>query len=200
MQPTLGVARALLGKTLVRVRGSAITAGRIVEVEAYRGPTDRAAHAAGGRRTPRNEVMWGPAGQLYVYFTYGMHHCANVVTQVEGRPEAVLLRAVEPLVGTTLMRRRRAVRRTVPPWALGRGPGNLCRAFAIDRALNGETLAGPRVFLLDAPPVAPHLVGISERIGIDYAGPDALRPWRFFVKASPAVSGPRRLTTTPRRT
>lgn len=192
--PTLRVARALLGKILVRVRGNVVTAGRIVEVEAYRGPADRAAHSSGGRRTARNEVMWGPAGMLYVYFTYGMHHCANVVTRTKGIPEAVLLRAVEPLHGERTMGRRRGIS-GAPPWTLARGPANLCRAFAIDRRLNGEPLTGPAIFLLDAPTVAAHRVARTPRIGIAYAGPDASLPWRLLAVGSPAVSGPRTLAS-----
>src|SRR2546429_22201 len=106
-QPTRGAARALLGKILVPQTAAGVTAGRIVEVEASRGPADRAAHSAGGHRSARNEVMWGPPGHAYVYFVYGMHHCVNVVCQPPEVPEAVLLRAPEPLEGEGLMRRRR---------------------------------------------------------------------------------------------
>lgn len=189
-QPTLRVARALLGKILVRTWRGIVTAGRIVEVEAYRGPTDRAAHSAGGRRTARNEVMWGPAGHLYVYFTYGMHHCCNVVTRGPDRPEAVLLRALEPVTGLATMRRRRTLRSAHTASALARGPGNLCRALAIDRRSNGADLCEGSIVILDAEPVRPATIVASPRIGIPYAGDDELRPWRFYVRDSPAVSGP----------
>lgn len=196
-RPTLRVARTLLGKILVHRSSEGVTAGRIVEVEAYRGPDDRAAHTAGGRRTARNEVMWGQAGHLYVYFTYGMHHCCNVVTLGEDYPEAVLLRGLEPIAGLPLMTRRRthrSRRSTLTDAQLGRGPGNLCRAMGIDRALNGADLTTGRVQLLDAPPVPTRDVRRSARIGVAYAGADAALPWRFFVRDTPAVSGPRRIT------
>ena len=196
-RPTLRVARALLGKILVHRSAAGATAGRIVEVEAYRGPEDRAAHTAGGRRTARNEVMWGPAGHLYVYFTYGMHHCCNVVTRDADYPEAVLLRALEPLAGMPLMRTRRVSptrRSKIADAHLGRGPGNLCRAMGIDGALNGTDLVAGRVQLLDAPPVPARMVGRSSRIGVAYAGAHAARPWRFFVRDAAAVSGPKRIS------
>lgn len=184
--PTLRVARALLGKILVHEGAGGTTAGRIVEVEAYRGPEDRAAHTAGGRRTPRNEVMWGPPGHLYVYFTYGMHYCCNVVTRVAGRPEAVLLRALEPLDGLDLMRARRAI--AVADVRLCRGPGNLCRAMGIDRSLNGADLTMGSVAILNAPVVPARSIVRSPRIGVAYAGADAALPWRLSVRDSPAVS------------
>lgn len=187
MRPTLRTARALLGKILVHESPDGLTAGRIVEVEAYCGPTDRAAHSAGGRRTPRNEVMWGPAGRLYVYFTYGMHHCSNVVTRPSGRPEAVLLRALEPLAGLELMGRRR--NHVLAPAHLARGPGNLCRAMGIDRSLNGVDLTTGSLRILDAPRVPAARIAVSPRIGVAYAGADALLPWRFFVRDSASVSG-----------
>lgn len=190
MRPTLHVARALLGKTLVHRSAAGLTAGRIVEVEAYRGPEDRAAHTAGGRRTARNEVMWGPGGHLYVYFTYGMHHCCNVVTRDADEPEAVLLRALEPLAGIELMRRRRNAR-DLPTVTLARGPGNLCRALGIDRRHDGCDLTTGPIVILDAPMARASLVAVSARVGVEYAGEHALRPWRFFLRHSLAVSAPR---------
>jgi DNA-3-methyladenine glycosylase len=195
----LRVARSLLGRILVHHGPGGVTAGRIVEVEAYRGPADRAAHTAGGRRTPRNEVMWGPPGHLYVYFTYGMHHCCNVVTRAEGAPEAVLLRALEPVAGVALMQRRRARGATLAAHALASGPGNLCVAMGIDRALNGADLTAGPLVLLDAARIAPGRIASSPRIGVDYAGPDADLPWRFFLADSPAVSHRRRVPARPSR-
>jgi DNA-3-methyladenine glycosylase len=195
LRPTLRVARDLLGKILVHRRRGTITAGRIVEVEAYRGPEDRAAHTSGGRRTARNEVMWGRGGRLYVYFTYGMHYCCNVVTRTAGAPEAVLLRGLEPLVGIPAMRRRRGGRRDLDVVALARGPGNLCQAMGIDRALDGADLITGPIVILDAPRVRAAAVGTSPRIGVAYAGDHALRPWRLFLRASAAVSGSRRLVS-----
>jgi DNA-3-methyladenine glycosylase len=196
LQPTLRVARALLGKILVHRGHGAVTAGRIVEVEAYRGPEDRAAHTAGGRRTARNEVMWGPGGRLYVYFTYGMHHCCNVVTRTAGRPEAVLLRALEPVAGVALMQRRRGIAGAAAVDAVARGPGNLCRAMGIDLRHDGADLRHGPILILDAPPVPSSAVAVSPRIGVAYAGTHALRPWRLFVRTSRAVSG-RRIRTAP---
>ena len=190
MQPTLRVARALLGKTLVHDTAEGRTAGRIVEVEAYRGPADRAAHSSGGRRTPRNEVMYGPAGHAYVYFIYGMYFCMNVVCQPAGVPEAVLLRALEPLEGIALMRQRRSLP-DGPEWRLCRGPGALCRALGITRVENGVDLVHGPLRILDAPPVPAGRVVRTPRIGVGYAGAHAALPWRFLLRGSPAVSGRR---------
>jgi DNA-3-methyladenine glycosylase len=195
LQPTLRVARALLGKIVVRETAEGAAAGRIVEVEAYRGPTDRAAHSYGGHRSPRNEAMYGPPGRAYVYFVYGMHHCINVVTQGPGIPEAVLLRALEPLAGEALMRRRRGLA-DGPAWRLCRGPGALCQALGLTRAENGADLRGALLRILDAPALPAARIARSPRVGVDYAGPDAARPWRFFVRDCRAVSG-RRLATSP---
>jgi len=190
LQATLRVARALLGKTLVHDAADGRAAGRIVEVEAYRGPRDRAAHSFGGHRSPRNEVMYGAPGHAYVYFVYGMHHCVNVVCQATGVPEAVLVRALEPLAGEGLMRRRRGLP-DAPAWRLCRGPGAVCRALAITRAENGTDLVRSRLRILDAPAVAGRRVARTRRIGVDYAGADAARPWRLVVRGSAAVSARR---------
>ena len=190
LQPTLRVARALLGKVLVHETDEGVTGGRIVEVEAYRGPADRAAHSSGGHRSARNEVMYGPPGHAYVYFIYGMHHCMNVVCQPREVPEAVLLRALDPLAGEALMRRRRGLP-DAPAWRLCRGPGALCQAMGITRTLNGADLVRGVLRILDAPAMAAADTARTRRIGVDYAGADAARPWRYVVRGTPAVSGRR---------
>jgi DNA-3-methyladenine glycosylase len=190
LQPTLHVARALLGKILVHDGPDGRTAGRIVEVEAYRGPRDRAAHSFGGRRTARNEVMYGPPGHAYVYFIYGMHYCMNVVCQPREVPEAVLVRALEPLAGEDLMRRRRGLP-NAPSWRLCRGPGALCQALGIARSENGLDLTRGALRLLDGPAIPGRAVVRTPRIGVDYAGSHAMRLWRFAVRESRAVSGRR---------
>jgi DNA-3-methyladenine glycosylase len=167
------VARELIGLHLVHHDGAIKRVGRIVETEAYLGPEDLAAHSARGR-TQRTEVIFGPPGHAYVYFIYGFWNCMNVVTSREGVPHAVLLRALEPVAGIT-----------DKTW----GPGLLCRAMGVDRTLNGADLCADRLWLerprSSTPPVR---VGTSPRIGVDYAGSWAKRPWRFFDRASPYVS------------
>jgi DNA-3-methyladenine glycosylase len=172
-RPTLTVARELIGTHLVRYDGSRLRVGRIVETEAYQGPEDLAAHSSRGR-TARTAVMFGPPGHSYVYFIYGFWNCLNVVTEEEGTPHAVLLRALEPVSGIA-----------DKTW----GPGLLCRAMSIDRTLNGADLCGDVLWIERAPGKhAPPRVGRSPRIGVDYAGEWASRPWRFFDRDSPYVS------------
>jgi len=182
------VARELLGARLVHESPEGIAIGRIVELEAYRGPRDRAAHSYGGRRTPRNEVMYGPPGHAYVYFVYGMHCCFNIVVADVGVPEAVLVRALEPLEGLELMLARRVLDRTVPPSAVARGPANMCRAMGIDLRHNGVDLLGGALRLEPGPRVPAARIAVSPRIGVAYAGRDAQRPWRFYERDNPAVS------------
>jgi DNA-3-methyladenine glycosylase len=184
---TLVVARELLGKLLVvpAADGRSV-AGRVVEVEAYVGTEDRASHAHGGRRTARTETMYARGGVAYVYFVYGLHHQFNVVTGAAGEPHAVLVRALEPSAGVEWMRRRRAVR---DDRALTSGPGKLCRALGIDRTFDGEDLTGGRVWLEDDGfTVEPSEVAAGPRVGVAYAGADALRPWRFWLKGNAFVS------------
>ncbi|HXE80055.1 MAG TPA: DNA-3-methyladenine glycosylase [Vicinamibacterales bacterium] len=190
-RPTLVVAKELLGKVLVHRTPEGVTAGRIVEVEAYIGEDDPACHAAPGP-TPRNRPLYGPPGFSYVYLNYGMHCLTNVVTEPKGSPAAVLLRALEPLEGIDLMRRRRA-RAGAAETAdadLCRGPGNLSRAMGITLAQNWlDLVEGDGLYLEDrGGSVGP--IAWSTRIGIR-VGAD--RPWRCFVRDSPAVSGSRRL-------
>jgi DNA-3-methyladenine glycosylase len=190
LQPTLRVARGLLGKVLLHEAGGGRASGRIVEVEAYLGPDDQAAHSRNGHRSVRNEVMWGEGGHAYVYFVYGMHFCVNVVTQPAGVPQAVLIRALEPLEGVPLMRRRRGLP-DAPDWRLCRGPGALCQALAITRAQNGADLRRGTLRIVDAPPVAGRRIGRTARVGVAYAGADAERSWRLALRDTKAVSAPR---------
>ncbi len=184
---TCEVARDLLGKLLCRRLDGGFAAARIVEVEAYLGVGDPACHTFGGRRTPRVEAMWGAAGHLYVYFTYGMHHCANVVTREAGVPEAVLLRGAVAVAGAAAIRARRGGRGG-PDMLIG--PARLCQGMAIDRALNGADLvAGGAVWLADdglrCPPAA---VRELPRVGVAYAGDAAAWPLRFACElAAPAA-------------
>lgn len=169
---TLLVARDLLGMHLVHAGPAGRQVGRIVETEAYKGPRDLAAHSARGR-TKRTEVMFGPPGHAYVYFIYGFWNCLNVVTAAEGVPHAVLIRALEPVAGiddTT------------------HGPGLLCRAMHIDRGLNGVSLRMAPLWIERPKAYSPPRVARSARIGVDYAGDWALKPWRFFDRDSPYVS------------
>lgn len=161
-RPTLEVARSLIGKYLVRENGQGQVAGKIVEVEAYVGPRDKACHASKGR-TKRTDVLFGPPGMSYVYLIYGMYHCLNVVTEREEFPAAVLIRAIE-IDG-----------------ALVDGPGRLCRALDIDLDLNRYDLTIGRTLWLEnrAVRVKRMDVGTYPRIGVDYAGTWAQKPWRF---------------------
>jgi len=182
-QPTIEVARQLLGKYLVRKHPDGTTIGRIVETEAYIGPQDKACHASRGR-TPRTEIMFGRAGHAYVYMIYGFHYMLNIVTEAADFPAAVLIRAVEPLEGLPLMQSRRQTERL---HSLASGPGKLCRAFAIDRTLNGNDVCGKVLYLDDHGEPAPKVV-TTPRIGVDYAGKWKHKPWRFLIKGNEFVS------------
>ena len=207
--PTLDVARQLLGIHLVNVAGHRV--GRIVEVEAYLGPDDRASHARFGE-TPRSRPMYGEAGRAYVYLVYGMYHCLNVVTGPVGVPQAILIRAVEPLEGIDAIRAARLEaelrsRRSLGPEDAGRvearlartpaqrlaaGPGLVGAGFGIDRSLTGSDLLDPgQPIHLEAPAVGEPAFEIrtSPRIGIDFAGPPwVAEPWRFTIAGNPSVS------------
>jgi DNA-3-methyladenine glycosylase len=174
------VARELLGARLVRVAGGVRISGVIVEAEAYRGSRDPASHAYRGR-SKRNEVMFGPPGHAYVYFTMGMHHCLNVTTEPTGIAAAVLVRAVEPVEGIDEMRRNRGVEDIL---RLASGPGNLTKALGIDRSLNGEDLITSRLLFLERGTRA-RAVGVSTRVGVTQG---RTARWRFFVRDSPFVS------------
>ena len=182
---TLTVARELLGQRLVRVVDGQRLSGIIVEVEAYIGEDDAACHAACGR-TQRNEVMYGPPGHAYVYFIYGMHHCLNVVTEEEGFPAAVLIRALEPLEGLEIMRRHRAGK---PDRELTNGPAKLCQAMAIDRGFNGVDLCtGEALFIEKGRMVGQEEIRTSPRIGIKADEVARNVPWRFYLQGNEFVS------------
>jgi DNA-3-methyladenine glycosylase len=167
---TLVVAREMLGKKLVHAGDDGVrSSGRIVETEAYVGPNDLASHARVGPKG-RAALMYGTAGVAYVYLVYGMHHCFNAVTEQEGHPGAVLVRAIEPLENA----------------ARGNGPALVCRALKIDRACNSLDLTtSSRLFLEDAPRIPDAEVRIGPRVGVDYAGEWAAHPWRFWIADSP---------------
>lgn len=182
----LTVARELLGKLLVvpAANGTRVS-GRIVEVEAYRGPQDRAAHSFGGRRTRRTETMYGIGGTAYVFFVYGMYYQFNIVTNVVDVPHAILIRALEPVEGIELMRKRR---RRQPDHNLTNGPGKLSIAMGIDRKLDAADLLGDRVWLETDRTVPRSQIASGPRIGIDYAEEWRDKPWRFWIKDSAFVS------------
>ncbi len=184
-RPATDLARALLGCRLVHAHPDGTVGGRIVEVEAYRGPEDRAAHSSRGR-TARNAVMFGPPGHLYVYLVYGLHLCMNVVAGPGAKPEAVLVRALALDEGLDVARQRRG--RSVPERRLASGPGNVGSALGIDRALDGADLLDGPVWI-EPRARRPTAIARGPRIGVDYAGTWAARPWRFWIADDPHVSG-----------
>ena len=189
---SLIVAKELLGKVLVHeIDGQKISA-KIVEAEAYMGIEDRAAHSYGGKRTPRVEVMYGGPGFSYIFIVYGMYYCFNVVTREEGNPQAVLIRAVEPLGGLDVMAQHR-FKKTYNQLTksqikgLTNGPGKLCRAFLMDRSLNGEDLCGSKLYIEEGENENFSIVS-TKRVGIDYAGEAKDYPWRFYIEGNNYVS------------
>lgn len=185
MRPVQAVAPELLGKLLVHRTPEGITAGRIVEVEAYAGPEDKGAHSYGGKRTPRTEIQFGPGGFAYIYFIYGMHCCFNVVTNGPGVPQVALIRALEPVEGIELMMRRRGLEDKT---ALCNGPGKLCQAMGITKAQYGADLCGPDLYLVPGPEPGKGTVMASPRVNIDYAQEFREVPWRYYIKDDPFVS------------
>ena len=181
---TVAVARELLGHFLVSTVGGRRCAVRIVETEAYVGPEDPACHAHDWHRSARNEVMYGRPGLLYVYFTYGMHWCANIVTERDGFPAAVLLRGAEPVEGVEVMRRRR---RGVPDEEIASGPAKLAQALGITGALNGHLVTRPPLWVQPGEPVPPQRRASSLRVGVRRG---AEHPLRFFERGNRHVSRP----------
>lgn len=188
-QDVVFLAKDLLGKVLFTEIEGNITAGIIVETEAYFGVMDKASHAYGGRRTDRTEILYNDGGLSYVYLCYGIHHLFNIVSSVKDEPHAVLVRAVEPLLGTEIMEFRRNM--PASKAAISSGPGSAAKALGIDRSFNTKDLTGEEIWIED------HNIRYTQdeiiagpRIGVAYAQEDAFLPWRFFVKGNKYVSKP----------
>ena len=176
----VGFSRYLIGKVLCSRTDAGVTSGMITETEAYCGRNDKACHANNGLRTPRTEVLYGPPGHTYVYLCYGIHHLLNVVTNREGLADAILIRAVMPLEGVHLMSRRRSMESHHP--RLTDGPGKMTQAMGITTDDDGTDLLGDRIWIEDRGVIVPDdAIQVTERIGIDYAGEDARKPWRFHI-------------------
>ena len=177
----------MIGKTLVVRRKSYLLSGAIVETEAYDGKIDEAAHSFRGK-TPSNSVMFGRGGKLYVYFTYGMHFCSNVVTGADGDPCAVLLRAIEPLSGIEIMSKNRFDLDNISHkerFNLTSGPGKLTKAMGINKLDNGKDLTGNEIYILDSEPIPGGSITVTKRIGISKS---VELPWRFYITGNPYIS------------
>jgi len=184
----VAIAKELLGKIIVTDIDGILTSARIVETEAYMGHVDRASHSYNGRRTARNEHMYSPAGTVYVYICYGMHTMLNVVTNDRDIPDAVLVRAAEPISGIDIMLERTGKR--VLDNTLTRGPGNLAKALGISKTHSGSLFGDTHIHLYnDGHKLKAEQIGASKRIGVESAGDDALLPYRFYVRGNKFVSG-----------
>ncbi|MEQ9305947.1 MAG: DNA-3-methyladenine glycosylase [Marinoscillum sp.] len=185
----VAVARDLLGKYLITNIDEKITVGKIVETEAYCGRNDRACHASKGL-TKRTTTMYEAGGIAYIYLCYGVHHLFNVVTNEEGLADAVLIRALEPVHNIEEMQRRR---KNVPYTRLTAGPGTLSQALGINTSLNGYSLTGEKIWIAEKNRQQSFVIDSDRRVGVDYAGEDALLPWRFFISGNTFVSVPKRI-------
>lgn len=190
---TIGIAKELLGKILVTNWPEGITSGRIVETEAYLGAIDKASHAYGNRKTNRTQVMFQPGGIAYVYLCYGIHHLFNIVTGIDDTPHVVLIRALEPLEGLDLMRERTGSLQNGN--RIAAGPGKLTKALGLTTRHSGLSLVDDEIFLLDdGLRVSNNQIIADKRIGVDYAGEDALLPYRFTILNHSSVSVKPQLT------
>ena len=178
------IARDLIGKVLYTNFEEGVSAGIIVETEAYNGRNDKACHAF-GKRTKRTEVMYGPGGTAYVYLCYGIHHLFNIVTNIKGQADAVLIRAIEPLSGIELMESRRNMKRSKT--AMTSGPGVVSKALGIGMSHYGVDLSGDSIWL-EEENLSDFQVEARKRVGVDYAEEDALLPWRMIMKDNKWVS------------
>ncbi|WP_145854232.1 DNA-3-methyladenine glycosylase [Pedobacter suwonensis] len=191
-EDVVSLAKDLLGKVLYTKIGEEITAGIIVETEAYFGVKDKASHAYGGRRTQRTETMYGEGGVAYVYLCYGMHHLFNVVTSVKDDPHAVLIRGIEPMLGLEIIEQRRNMSRL--KGAISAGPGSAAKALGIDKTFNAKNLSDEEIWIEDQGiRYAEEDIAATPRVGIAYAKEHALLPWRFFVKGNKYVSKPNKV-------
>lgn len=187
IRTVLVVAKDLLGKVLIKKDGNRVLAARIIEVEAYDGKVDKASHSFNGK-TKRNEVMFNEGGYFYVYFTYGAHFCCNVVTGKPNNGEAVLIRAVEPLLGINKMienRFGRELKSENEIYNLTSGPGKVCKAFGFNKEHSGLNLTNSSVFIVNQPKLKKNMIGVSKRIGITKS---VSLPWRFFEIGNPYLS------------
>lgn len=185
----VNIAKELIGKIVVTCFDNELTSGRIVETEAYVGLSDRASHSFAGKRTARNEHMYADAGTAYVYICYGMHQMLNVVTNDAGIPDAILIRALEPIDGIDVMLARTG--KAKADFTLTRGPGNVGKALGICKKHSGSHFLQEEIFIaadkLSA--ISDNVIGASPRIGVQYARADALLPYRFYLKGNKYVSG-----------
>ena len=185
----VALSRDLIGKYLFTCIDGVITGGYIVETEAYNGVIDRASHAYGNRLTPRTKTMYQAGGVAYVYLCYGIHEMFNIVTNVEGNPNAILIRAIQPTEGLEAMQVRRNMPVVKPTITMG--PGSVAKALGISRAINAFSLQGDTIWIEDRGLKFPdESVAAVPRVGVDYAGEDALLPYRFYVKGNIYVSKP----------
>lgn len=188
----LFLAKDLLGKVLFTQINGEVTAGVIIETEAYFGIKDKASHAYGGRRTNRTETLYSEGGISYVYLCYGIHHLFNVVSSVEGEPHAVLIRGIEPLIGKDIMELRRNMYASKP--AISSGPGSAAKALGIDSSFNRKDLTGEEIWIEDhGIRYNADEIASTPRVGVAYAQEDALLPWRFFIKGNKYVSKPNKI-------
>ena len=191
-EDVVSLAKDLLGKILYTKIDNEITAGIIVETEAYFGIKDKASHAYGGRRTNRTETMYSNGGIAYVYLCYGMHDLFNIVSSKENDPHAVLIRGIEPLVGIDIIEQRRNMPHT--KGAISAGPGSAAKALGIDKTFNAKNLTGDEIWIEDhAIRYLDEDIAATPRVGIAYAKEHALLPWRFFVKGNKYVSRPNKV-------
>lgn len=191
-QDVIFLAKDLLGKVLFTEIEGKVTAGIITETEAYFGIQDKASHAYGGRRTDRTETLYNQGGISYVYLCYGIHNLFNIVTSVKDEPHAVLIRAIEPLIGKEIMEYRRNM--SASKAAISAGPGSAAKALGIDRSLNKKDLTGEEIWVEDhGIRYTPDEIIATPRVGVEYAKEDALLPWRFFVKGNKYVSKPNKV-------